>query len=85
MGRSDFELATQSAPAGSRKRFLVRVCAKTGGNLGEDQNRSSPYFDTIFAKILVGDQTKHKKIDLMPCKIFLLVQFICFIVTSFKW
>ena len=60
------------------KRFLVRFDAKTGGYLNEDQKnntkkRSSPYFNAFFAGILGGDHTKQRKIDLVSCKIFLLL------------
>ena len=50
--------AAQAVPARTRKRCQVKFDAKTCGNLGKHQKRSSPYFYAIFAGILGGDQTK---------------------------
>ena len=62
--------------ARSRKQFLLRFYSKTDINLSEVQKkkeRSLSYFDVIFAGILGGDRMQQKKIDLISCKISLLV------------
>ena len=54
-GRSDFEQIAKSVPARTRKRFLVRLGAKTGGNQRQGPQKS-------FSRILMQFLPKLKKL-----------------------
>ena len=63
-------------PAQTKKWFPVRFDANTDRNLREDKKkkeRCSLHFDLTFVGIFGGDLLKPKKINLVTCKISLLI------------